>query len=37
VTDQDRRQLRDFIHGTLTRDWPPYVQGLIDAGKLHTS
>ena len=36
VTDQDRRQLRDFIHGTLTRDWPPYVQGLIDAGKLHT-
>lgn len=36
VTDQDRRQLRDFIHGTLARDWPPYVQSLIDAGKLHT-
>lgn len=36
VTDQDRHQLRDFIHGTLTRDRPPYVQRVIDAGKPRT-
>ncbi|MEY9839480.1 hypothetical protein [Streptacidiphilus sp. EB103A] len=34
VTDEDRRQVRDFVDGVLARDWPGYAQSMINAGKI---
>jgi hypothetical protein len=31
-----RQDAHDGIAQSLTRDWPPYIQGLIDSGALHT-
>ncbi|QDO42889.1 hypothetical protein FNV62_36385 [Streptomyces sp. RLB3-17] len=36
VTPQVRRDVHDGIAQSLTRDWPPYIQGLIDSGALQT-
>ncbi|MFF4700413.1 phosphorylase family protein [Streptomyces chattanoogensis] len=36
VGPQLRRDVHDGIAQSLERDWPPYVQGLIDRGALHT-
>ncbi|MGW4806442.1 hypothetical protein [Kitasatospora sp. NPDC004272] len=34
VTPEIREEARAFMRGTLERDWPGYVQGLIAAGKI---
>ncbi|WP_329214250.1 hypothetical protein OG352_03670 [Streptomyces sp. NBC_01485] len=31
-----RRDVHDDIAQSLERDWPPYIQGLIDDGAFHT-
>ncbi|MEV6527806.1 hypothetical protein AB0M43_38380 [Longispora sp. NPDC051575] len=33
ITPDKREHLRDFLRDLLRRDWPPYIQSLIDAGK----
>ena len=37
VTPQIRRDVHDGIVTSLERDWPPYIQGLIDRGALRVS
>jgi hypothetical protein len=36
ITPQLRRDVRDAIVQSLSRDWPPYIQGLIDQGAIQT-
>ncbi|MCX5561083.1 hypothetical protein [Streptomyces sp. NBC_00038] len=36
VTPQMRQDVHDGVAQSLTRDWPPYIQGLIDSGALQT-
>ncbi|MFB6518483.1 hypothetical protein [Streptomyces sp. NPDC056401] len=36
VTPQTRRDVHQAIASSLERDWPPYIQGLIDRGALQT-
>ncbi|WKX73538.1 hypothetical protein [Streptomyces sp. XD-27] len=36
VGPQLRRDVHDGIAQSLERDWPPYIQGLIDRGAFHT-
>ncbi|WP_128380376.1 hypothetical protein [Streptomyces cavernae] len=36
VTPQVRQNVRDGIVQSLKRDWPPYIQSLIDSGALQT-
>ncbi|WAU78513.1 hypothetical protein O1Q96_01415 (plasmid) [Streptomyces sp. Qhu-G9] len=36
VTPQVRQNVHDGIVQSLARDWPPYIQGLIDSGALQT-
>ncbi|MFD3580707.1 hypothetical protein [Streptomyces sp. NPDC058644] len=36
VTPQVRRDVHSAIATSLERDWPPYIQGLIDRGALHS-